>query len=70
MAASHPYCDILSKVEITSANLLEVVSFYAHVIAVRCYLGVLWRLGRGCSSGKKGEEHQKLWRKFEKLTAV
>ena len=60
MAASHPYCDILRKVEITSANLLEVVSVYAHVIAVRCYLGVLWRLGRGCSSGQDGEEQQKL----------
>jgi len=50
----------LSKVEITSANLLEFVSVYAHVIAVRCYLGVLWRLGRGCSSSQSGEEHQKL----------
>jgi len=51
---------LLSKVEITSTNLLEVVSVYAHIIAVRCYLGVLGRLGRGCSSGQNGEKHQKL----------
>jgi hypothetical protein len=27
-------------------------------------------LGCGCSSGQNGEEHQKLWRKIEKLGLV
>jgi hypothetical protein len=51
---------LLSNVEITSTNLLEVVSFHSNVIAVSCDLGIFRRLGCGCSSGQNGEEHQKL----------
>lgn len=54
------FATLLSKVKITSSNLLEVVSVHSHVIAVRCDLGVTGRLGQGGSSGQNGAEHQKL----------
>jgi hypothetical protein len=50
--------------------LLEFVTFHSHVLAVCSYLGFLGRLGHGCSSGQNDEQHQKLWRKIERLTAV